>query len=90
MSVARGDAEYAPVLGAASDASDASAASRKRLMLVASNVPDKADLVAATKPWVSVVQYEYDMPLDQDSLKWIGLTCANNNLALCCMHRPPD
>ena len=53
-------------------------------------MPDKADLVAATKPWVSVVQYEYDMPLDQDSLKWIGLTCANNNLALCCMHRLPD
>ena len=73
--------ESQPVLGAAATPSElpdmergGASVTQKRLFLVASNVPDKADLIAATKAWVTTVQYDYERGLGQDALRWIGPT----------------
>ena len=77
--------ESQPVLGAAATPSelpdmerDATTVTQKRLFLVASNVPDKADLIAATKAWVTTVQYDYERDLEQDALRWIGETAGRD------------
>ena len=78
--------ESQPVLGAAATPSElpdmergaTSATTQKRLFLVASNVPDKADLIAATKAWVTTVQYDYERDLEQDALRWIGATAGRD------------
>ena len=78
--------ESQPVLGAAaatpSELPDmergATSVTQKRLFLVASNVPDKADLIAATKAWVTTVQYDYERDLEQDALRWIGATAGRD------------
>ena len=71
--------ESQPVLSAAAsselvDVERGASVTQKRLFLVASNVPDKADLIAATKAWVTTVQYDYERDLEQDALRWIGAT----------------
>ena len=78
--------ESQPVLGAAATPSElpdmergaTSVTTQKRLFLVASNVPDKADLIAATKAWVTTVQYDYERDLEQDALRWIGATAGRD------------
>ena len=76
--------ESQPVLGATprSEQVDteqgATSVTQKRLFLVASNVPDKADLIAATKAWVTTVQYDYERDLEQDALRWIGATAGRD------------
>jgi len=76
--------ESQPVLGAVESSElvdverGATSVTQKRLFLVASNVPDKADLVAATKAWVTTVQYDYERDLEQDALRWIGATAGRD------------
>ena len=63
------DDELEPVLSRSTRATSA----RKRLLfLCASNVPEPEVLLNATDPWVTCVQYDFDQPLEQDSLRWIG------------------
>ncbi len=40
----------------------------RRLLLVASNVPDKATLMRAAQPSVTVVEYDFDEQLDLEKL----------------------
>ena len=61
----KGTAAAAPTPTAAHDM-ERDGAAQKRLFLVASNVPGKGDLIAATRPWVTVVQYDYEKDLEQD------------------------
>ena len=59
---------------------------RKRLLfLCASNVPEPEVLLNAVDPWVTCVQYDFDQPLEQDSLRWIGAAAQRSaNLQAVC------
>ena len=49
------------------------------------NVPEPEVLLNATDPWVTCVQYDFDQPLEQDSLRWIGAAAQRSaNLQAVC------
>ena len=48
--------------------SEQAAGGARRLLLVASNVPDKATLMRAAQPSVTVVEYDYGEQLDLEKL----------------------
>lgn len=47
-------------------------AAPKRLLLCSSDVPDKEKLLDAVRPWVTVVEYNFEEGLDQEKLAWIA------------------
>ena len=42
------------------------------------NISGKDDFIAATRPWVTTVQYDYAQGLEQEALRWIGATAGRD------------